>query len=50
MVGTHRKLMAKDVIVYRDRADHERRVGLAQMVGVDEELGLYDDEPVRSKE
>lgn len=46
MVGTHRKLRAQDVLGFRDKMDFERREALTHMVGLDEELGLYDDEPV----
>lgn len=50
MVGTHRKLKAKEVLNYRDRTAHARAEGLKRMVELDEELGLYDDEPVGSKD
>lgn len=50
MVGTHRKLKARDVLNYRDRTAHARAEGLKRMVELDEELGLYDDEPVGSKD
>jgi len=46
MVGTHRKLPAKEVLAYRDRTAFARREALGRMVGLDEELGLYDDEQV----
>lgn len=42
MVGTHRKLAARDVLAYRDRIDHARREALARMVSLDEEAGLYE--------
>ncbi len=42
MVGTHRKLLARDVLNYRDKADAGRRAALAAMVVQDEELGLLD--------
>lgn len=46
MVGTHRKLRAKDVLAYRDKTVQERRAALSEMVALDEALNLYDDEPV----
>ena len=48
MVGTHRKLLAREVLAYRDRTDHARRGTLAELARLDEELGLYDDDPVGS--
>lgn len=50
MVGTHRKLLARDVLNYRERTVHQRRAGLAAMVELDEKLGLLDDERVEAKE
>lgn len=50
MVGTHRKLLAREVLSYRDKIAHDRREALARMVAMDEELGLYDDEPVGAKD
>lgn len=50
MVGTHRKLRAKDVLAFRDKTDFERRGALATMVEMDEDLGLYDDEVVGMKD
>lgn len=49
-VGTHRKILARDVFAYRDRTDHARREGLARMIADDEEMGLYDDEAVGVKD
>lgn len=43
MVGTHRKLYARDVLAYKDRMSHKRRTALSEMTALDEELGLYDD-------
>lgn len=45
-VGTHRKILARDLFAYRDRTDLGRREGLARMVADDEAMGLYDDEPL----
>lgn len=50
MVGTHRKLRAKDVLNYRDKTAHARAEGLKRMVELDEEFGLYDDEAVTSRD
>lgn len=50
MVGTHRKLRAKDVLSYRDSTDFARRNALTSMVQLDEELGLYDNEMVGMKD
>lgn len=50
MVGTHRKLKAKEVLNYRSKTAHARSESLKKMVALDEELGLYDDEPVGSKD
>ena len=43
MVGTHRKLSARDVLAYKDRMTHKRRTALSEMTSLDEELGLYED-------
>lgn len=43
MVGTHRKLQAKDVLNYRSRVDLARAQALAAMAEADQEDGLYDD-------
>lgn len=43
MVGTHRKLLAREVLAYRDRTEHARHEALRQMAEIDQELGLYDD-------
>jgi len=50
MVGTHRKLPAREVLAYRDRSVHARRAALVEMVQLDEEMGLIDDERVGAKE
>lgn len=50
MVGTHRKLLARDVLNYRERTVAERREALTSMVRMDEEFGLIDDERVGSKD
>ncbi|NNM78028.1 excisionase family DNA-binding protein [Sphingomonas sp. ID1715] len=50
MVGTHRKLPAKAVLAYRDKTIFSRRQALGRMVALDEELGLYDDEQVGTRD
>lgn len=50
MVGTHRKLLAREVLNYREKTVLERRTALTSMVELDEELGLIDDERVGSKD
>lgn len=50
MVGTHRKLPARDVLSYRDKIVAARRAALAEMIELDRELGLSDDERVGSKD
>ena len=46
MVGTHRKVRAKDVINYRSQVDGVRHEALRVMSVTDAELGLDVDEPV----
>jgi excisionase family DNA binding protein len=50
MVGTHRKVEARAVMIYRDKMACDRSKALSRMVELDEELGLYDDEPITTKE
>lgn len=50
MVGTHRKLLAREVLNYREQTVLERRAALTSMVELDERFGLIDDERVESKE
>ena len=50
MVGTHRKLQAREVLNYRSKTAFDRGESLKKMVALDEELGLYDDEAVGSKD
>jgi excisionase family DNA binding protein len=50
MVGTHRKVEAREVMSYRDKMACDRSTALSRMVDLDEELGLYDDEPITTKE
>lgn len=44
MVGTHRKLKARDVINYRDREALHRNRQLDRMAELDQELGLLEDD------
>ena len=46
MVGTHRKVLARDVINYRSKVDGARYEALRAMSAADAELGLDIDEPV----
>lgn len=46
MVGTHRKLVGKDVLNYREKIASERRAALQKMSQLDEELGRLDDDYV----
>jgi len=51
MVGTHRKVPAKDLLVYRDKMSADRRDALGRVVASDEELGLYDDDqPIKARD
>jgi excisionase family DNA binding protein len=50
MVGTHRKLKAREVLNYRTKTAFARSESLKKMVVLDEEFGLYDDESVGSKD
>jgi excisionase family DNA binding protein len=50
MVGTHRKLLAREVLNYREKTVLDRRAALTSMVQLDEEFGLIDDERVESKD
>lgn len=42
MVGTHRRVYIKDLLVYKVRRDRARRDVLSQMVQSELEAGLYD--------
>jgi excisionase family DNA binding protein len=50
MVGTHRKLLAREVLNYREKTVLDRRGVLTSMTELDEEFGLIDDERVESKD
>jgi excisionase family DNA binding protein len=42
-VGTHRRLLAADVLAYREQARRRRSVALDELAAMSEELGLYDE-------
>jgi excisionase family DNA binding protein len=50
MVGTHRKVLASDVLRYREKMTANRREVLARMTEEDQAAGLYDDERVMPRE
>jgi excisionase family DNA binding protein len=41
-VGSHRRVLAEDLVVYKERRDAERRQALDEIVKESEGLGLYD--------
>lgn len=43
MVGTHRKLLARDVLTYQARIHQQQGDALAAMTALDEEMGLYEE-------
>lgn len=47
MVGTHRRLYARDVLAYKSRRDSARRVTLDQLAEAEMAEGLYDLKPER---
>lgn len=46
MVGTHRKVLARDVINYRTKIDMARQEALPALAASDAELGIDMDEPI----
>ena len=42
LVGSHRRIRLKDVLIYKERIKREREAILAQMVAEAQVLGLYD--------
>lgn len=46
MVGTHRRLYARDVLAYRGRRDANRRRVLDELALSESEEGIYDSVPV----
>lgn len=45
MVGTHRKLLARDVLAYQAKVYAAQGEALDAMAALDQEMGLYDDRP-----
>lgn len=43
MVGTHRKLLGRDVLTHRSRMDAARHDALQEMADLDQKAGLFDD-------
>jgi len=43
-VGTHRRILLEDLIVYKDRRDRERLSALDELAKEDQRLGLYEEE------
>ncbi len=46
MVGTHRKLLARDVLAYQAKVHAAQGEALDAMAALDQEMGLYDDQPL----
>lgn len=40
--GTHRKILMKDLIVYKHQVSKKRKAKLSEMIDLSQELGLYD--------
>jgi excisionase family DNA binding protein len=43
-VGTHRRILLEDLLVYKDRRDRERLSALNELAKEDQRLGLYEEE------
>lgn len=41
-VGSHRKILMRDLIAYKDRVKINRKEKLSELVNLSQELGLYD--------
>lgn len=41
-VGSHRRVLAEDLLVYKDKRDAERRQAIRDVIEESEALGLYD--------
>jgi excisionase family DNA binding protein len=44
MVGTHRRVRAKDLLNYKAKTDQQREAALGRIAEIDEKLGLYGDD------
>ena len=47
MVGTHRRIYARDVLKFKAQRDHARRKALDDLVQAEIDEGLYDRVPMR---
>jgi excisionase family DNA binding protein len=46
LVGSHRRVMLKDVLEYREQTKRKRRAALRELTQLSQELGLYDELPL----
>ncbi len=50
MVGTHRRVYARDVLVFKARRDSERRTALDTLARAEHKEGLYDKVPLNDSD